>query len=201
QTAARLFSERGYTAVGVAEICDEAGLKKGSFYHFFETKLDLVLESIDCYARGYDEAIGRALVRTDKPAREQIVDVLQAVHGMLSRGTCEDGKMRGCPIGNLALELAHREEAIRYKIDSVFARWRGAFEMILRRGVEQGELDIPDPARTAETIVALMQGATLLAKTANDADVFARVVESVLGIVPSRRSTPAVAPPTALAPA
>src|SRR5262245_57710311 len=113
-TASRLFLEQGYTAVGVAEICDEAGLKKGSFYHFFETKLDLVLEAIDCYARGYDEAIGRALVRTDKPAREQLVDVLHAVEGMLSVRRCGGGRICGCPIGNLALELAHREEAIRH---------------------------------------------------------------------------------------
>src|SRR5215470_5667014 len=101
-TAARLFSERGYTAVGVAEICDEAGLKKGSFYHFFETKLDLVLQALDCYARGYDEAIARGLLCTERCAREQLVEVLHAMHEMLSSHVCKDGKMRGCPIGNLA---------------------------------------------------------------------------------------------------
>jgi len=182
-TGARLFSERGYTDVGVAEICDEAGLKKGSFYHFFETKLDLVLASIDCFARGYDEAIGRALARTDKTAREQLVEMLHAVHGMLSSKTCKDGRMRGCPIGNLALELAHREEPVRRKIDDVFLRWREAFEMILRRGVERGEFELVDPPRTAEALVALVQGATVLAKTANDVGVFARVVDASLAMV------------------
>jgi TetR/AcrR family transcriptional repressor of nem operon len=182
-TGARLFSERGYTAVGVAEICDEAGLKKGSFYHFFETKLDLVLSAIDCFAHNYDEAIGRALLRTDKTAREQLVDVLHAVHGMLSANACTGGKMAGCPIGNLALELAHREEPVRHKIDAVFLRWRGAFEMILRRGIERGEFELVDPVRTAEALVALVQGATVLAKTANDAGVFARVIDASLAMV------------------
>lgn len=182
-TGAKLFSERGYTAVGVAEICDEAGLKKGSFYHFFETKLDLVLSAIDCFAHSYDDAIGRALLRTDKTAREQLVEVLHAVHGMLSSNTCRDGRMHGCPIGNLALELAHREEPVRHKIDAVFLRWREAFEMILRRGIERGEFQLTDPTRTAEALVALVQGAIVLAKTANDCGVFARVVDASLAMV------------------
>ncbi|MBL8945826.1 MAG: helix-turn-helix transcriptional regulator, partial [Myxococcales bacterium] len=49
-TAVALFRERGYTAVSVADICDAAGLKKGSFYHFYASKLDLALDAIDEYA-------------------------------------------------------------------------------------------------------------------------------------------------------
>jgi TetR/AcrR family transcriptional repressor of nem operon len=182
-TGARLFSERGYTAVGVAEICEEAGLKKGSFYHFFETKLDLLLSAIDCYAHGYDDAIGHALARGDLTAREQLVEVLLAVHGMLSRHACRDGRIHGCPIGNLALELAHREEPLRRKIDEVFGRWRTAFETILRRGIERGEFQLADPARTAEMLVALVQGGMVLAKTANDVGVFARLVEASMALI------------------
>jgi TetR/AcrR family transcriptional repressor of nem operon len=194
-TGARLFSERGYTAVGVAEICDEAGLKKGSFYHFFETKLDLVLSAIDCFAHSYDVAIHKALSRTDKTAREQLVDVLHAVHGMLSSRTCEGGRIGGCPIGNLALELAHREEPVRHKIDAVFLSWRRAFETILRRGIERGEFELVDPTRTAEALVALVQGAIVLAKTANDAGVFSRVIDASLAMVGVPR--PAAAAPAA----
>jgi len=183
-TAAKLFFERGYTAVGVAEICDEAGLKKGSFYHFFETKNDLVLQAIDCYAQTYRDLIERAL-QPDRTAREQLVAVLHGVCGLMERRAECEGRMHGCPIGNLALELAHRDEAIRRKLDDVFASWRAAFETVLRRGLERGEFGPLDPVRTAETIVALVQGATLLAKTANDATVVARVVDSVVGLVPS----------------
>lgn len=182
-TAAKLFLERGFTAVGVAEICDEAGLKKGSFYHFFESKNDLVLQAIDCYAHSYADVIEREL-QPDRTAREQLVAMLHGVCGMLERRAECEGRMHGCPIGNLALELAHRDEAIRRKLDDVFAGWRSAFERVLRRGIERGEFAPVDPVRTAETIVALVQGATLLAKTANDATVVARVVDSVGGLVP-----------------
>ncbi|MEW1590357.1 helix-turn-helix domain-containing protein, partial [Micromonospora vinacea] len=36
--AATLIEQRGYTALGVAEICAAAGVPKGSFYYFFESK-------------------------------------------------------------------------------------------------------------------------------------------------------------------
>jgi len=37
-TATRLFSERGYEAVGVAEICDASGITKPTLYHYFGSK-------------------------------------------------------------------------------------------------------------------------------------------------------------------
>lgn len=37
-TAAALFSERGYAATRVADICDAAGVAKGLFYWYFENK-------------------------------------------------------------------------------------------------------------------------------------------------------------------
>jgi len=192
-TGARLFHERGYTAVGVAEICDEAGLKKGSFYHFFESKLDLVLQAIDCYAHAYDEVMAKA-EQPDGSARQQLEDMLRGFYEMVRSRAAEDGRMRGCPIGNLALELADRDETIRAKIDGVFARWRAGFATVLQRGVDRGELLVVDPAKTAEILVAMVQGATLLAKTANDPEVIARLIDAALGVVTVRVPAPAASP-------
>ena len=46
-TAQKLFYARSYEDVGVQEICQEAGVKKGSFYHFFPSKRDLTLAILD----------------------------------------------------------------------------------------------------------------------------------------------------------
>jgi len=48
-TAMEIMYIRGYTAVGVHEICTQAGVHKGSFYHFFPSKQALVLAVIDTY--------------------------------------------------------------------------------------------------------------------------------------------------------
>ena len=46
-SAIELIGNRSYNAVGVQELCEHAGVKKGSFYHFFPSKRHLTLEAID----------------------------------------------------------------------------------------------------------------------------------------------------------
>lgn len=54
QSAISLFNEKGYDAVTVEEITRRAGTAKGSFYTYFRTKSDVILEEylqIDEYCR------------------------------------------------------------------------------------------------------------------------------------------------------
>jgi TetR/AcrR family transcriptional regulator, transcriptional repressor for nem operon len=195
-TAVRLFHERGYTAVSVADICDEAGLKKGSFYHFFPSKLELVLEALDHYAMGYDKVVAQSH-DVERSAREQLRNMLEALRDNLVRRFECDGRARGCPIGNLALELADREEPIRHKIEHIFGKLRDAFEIVVKRGIDRGELGVTDPRAAAEALVAMVQGAMVLTKTANDPQVFARLVDVTIdGLTP--RCPKAVAAAAAL---
>jgi TetR/AcrR family transcriptional regulator, transcriptional repressor for nem operon len=178
-TAVRLFSERGYTAVSVADICDEADLKKGSFYHFFPSKLELVLEALDHYGSTYDKVVAQSH-DANLCARGQLRNMFEALRDNLWRRFECDGRTRGCPIGNLALELADREEPIRHKIEGIFGRLQAAFEVVLTRGIERGEVAVDDPHAAAEALIAMVQGAMVLTKTANDPQVFARLVEVTL---------------------
>ena len=43
ESAAHVLHQRSYGSVGVDELCERAGVRKGSFYHFFESKRDLAL--------------------------------------------------------------------------------------------------------------------------------------------------------------
>lgn len=62
-SAARLFLERSYQAVGVDELCRAADVRKGSFYHYFPSKSELAKAVIDLHA----EAFARRL--SDSPRR------------------------------------------------------------------------------------------------------------------------------------
>lgn len=51
ETAVRLFDERGYDQVTVADICREAGFSVGAFYHYFRSKDQILLERYLPFAR------------------------------------------------------------------------------------------------------------------------------------------------------
>ncbi len=50
-TAARLFAEHGYSAVGVAELGEAVGLGKGALYHHISSKEDLLYDISSRYIR------------------------------------------------------------------------------------------------------------------------------------------------------
>ena len=67
QAAMDLFYTRSYADVGVQELCKAAGVKKGSFYHFFETKQDLVLAALDRWWEFAQETTWEQAFESDPP--------------------------------------------------------------------------------------------------------------------------------------
>ena len=57
EAAIKLFSTRGYNKASVDDICKEAGISKGAFYHHFETKQALFLALLDGWLQTIDNAI------------------------------------------------------------------------------------------------------------------------------------------------
>ena len=49
RATAELFHRKGYHAVGLNEILDEAESPEGSFDHFFDSKEDVAKETIHCF--------------------------------------------------------------------------------------------------------------------------------------------------------
>ncbi|MBK7318184.1 TetR/AcrR family transcriptional regulator [Candidatus Villigracilis affinis] len=56
-SAIKLFSARGFNAASVADICEDAGISKGAFYHHFESKQALFLALLDVWLQTIDNAI------------------------------------------------------------------------------------------------------------------------------------------------
>lgn len=56
-TAFRLITERGFDNITVDEICSESGVAKGSFYHYFKSKDDIVIETYKIIDQKYSDEI------------------------------------------------------------------------------------------------------------------------------------------------
>ena len=65
--AAELFCRTGYDATGVAEICSQAGVSKGAFYHHFPSKKDLFLAIVDKWLQGVNNLL--STMRSNLPQK------------------------------------------------------------------------------------------------------------------------------------
>jgi len=68
-TATRLIGEEGFDQVSVERICKLAGVAKGSFYHHFKTKADLIVEGYSLCDRYFEEKVRGHFRSVDAPGR------------------------------------------------------------------------------------------------------------------------------------
>ncbi|ABK43316.1 transcriptional regulator, TetR family [Magnetococcus marinus MC-1] len=175
--ARELFHGRSYADVGIKEICDRAGVQKGSFYHFFTSKQELAMAVIDSMADAW--ALGFVAEAFDDalPPLERLEYMVDAIYYWQKAAQDKDQQKRmpGCLFGNLALEVSTRDEILRARLNAVFAKASGQFHATLSEAVQQGALPPMQIEATAEAMLAFLEGVILLAKTRNDPEVVRRL--------------------------
>ena len=99
-----LLHSRGYSALGVADICAAADVRKGSFYHFFESKQVLAVEVVRSAWQVQRQDWTRAL-SADEPALTRLQRLLELQAETQRADKTTTGALRGCLFGNLAQEM------------------------------------------------------------------------------------------------
>lgn len=188
-SAIELMHARSYANVGVQELCDQAGVKKGSFYHFFPSKRDLTLAAVDQECEMLRREIWSKAFSKEIPPLKRIERYL-AMNYQLQRAYWETtGSVRGCPFGNLALELGTQDEVIRARVDRAFKESIAILEETLNDAVDAGEIVSIHVPRTAQAILAYLEGMILVAKANNDPEVIRELSPKVFRLL---RSVPAM---------
>lgn len=113
KAAGRLFRQRGFEAVSVAEITKAAGLTHGAFYGHFNSKDDLIAQTL-----GY--LLERANRETD--FRSFATRYLSADH--------RDNPATGCPTAALAASTRQQTEAAR---EAMTSAQRSFIEMLSKK--------------------------------------------------------------------
>ena len=166
-SASLLFHERGYHPVGVAELCSVASVNKGSFYYFFPSKHELLLEVL---SQSWDET-GILESWEDQvppsPTGElrRYFRELFACHYASWEAT---GHVNGSLLGNLAAELSSTDKEAVAVVKSLIMRQQNAFQSVIEAGCNLKELSTPDSTKAATTLVACIHGLLMLAKIHNN---------------------------------
>lgn len=182
-TAQRLFYARSYEDVGVQEICQEAGVKKGSFYHFFPSKRDLTVAMLEeSWNRFRETMLADAFAPDVAPLKriERLVEMDYRHHKAVKDQT---GQVLGCPFGNLAGEMSTQDEVIRERLKRIFRGLAAPIEEALEEAMAAGDVGPLDCRATASAMVAYLEGLTLMAKTHNDPEVVKELGPAVLKLL------------------
>jgi TetR/AcrR family transcriptional regulator, transcriptional repressor for nem operon len=169
EVATGLMALRGYHRTSLDDVLRESGAGKGNFYHYFRSKEDLGYEILDRLLQRFE-------ARTLAPifgngARDPLVQVEAFLDEILSTQRARNC-VGGCPLGNLATELADAHEGFRQRLAEGFEHWHQCLAAALTRAQAVGTL-APDaePASLARFLVAGIEGAILLTKVQKDIEV------------------------------
>jgi TetR/AcrR family transcriptional repressor of nem operon len=159
-----IFQTEGYTATGISEIIERAGVHKGSFYHLFPSKEAFAIAVLQAYATAemarWTEAFGETKLSPLKRLRKYL-KLLVVLYGRSSG-------LSGCFLGSLCLEVADHSEDMRLQLQGVLAAWQGALAGLLQQAKDAGELrPSANPAELAELLIAHWEGAHVRAKAEN----------------------------------
>ena len=178
--AAALFQSNGYGATTTQQIAAAAGVTHGAMHHHFPTKKKLGLAVVRERVREAIHETWVAPMRDEATARDAINAIFDTIGAALDRS----GRVEGCPLNNLTLELALGDADFRGEIAPIFDDWRAASAERVRDDQRNGLSPDLDPQAFATQVVAACSGAMAMAK-ADQSSAALRIVARQFADIPS----------------
>ncbi len=171
------FSALGYDGTGVAEICRQAGVSKGAFYHHFPTKQAIFLELLNRWLEGLDTQIAQA--RQDAP---NVLTALLTIAGMM-RQVFAAGSGR-LPIFLAFWMKATRDPEAWAVTIGHYRHYHHLFTEMIQAGIADGSVaPSVNPSAAAQVIVSLGAGLILQGLLDPTGADWSRVVEDSVHIL------------------
>jgi TetR/AcrR family transcriptional repressor of nem operon len=166
EVATRLMAVQGYHRTALDDVLRESGAGKGNFYHYFRSKEDLGYAILDRLLAHFEaRTLTPIFGLREGPPLAQVEAFLDQILATQRARNC----VGGCPLGNLATELADAHEGFRQRLAQGFDRWRECLGAALARAQTEGALAREvEPDGLARFLVAALEGAILLTKVQKD---------------------------------
>lgn len=184
QEAEHIIHLKGFGAASMEEIAKACGMTKGNLFHHYESKTDLALAVLDYKIEEFRARQVEPLCAQAAPEA-----AVEAMFVEAARFFGGNGCKAGCFVGNIAMEMSDQDEEFRGRAGRFFAEWAAGMRDCLERCKAKGYFTPALDARaSAEAIVALYEGAMMLARSQRDADIFKRVGPVARSILEQHKS-------------
>jgi AcrR family transcriptional regulator len=152
QAASKQFSTNGYDAASVDDICEEAGVSKGAFYHHFSSKQAVFLALFEDWLKTVDAGLEAARKPTVPETLTNMSRMLPLIFAQAN--------------GRLPMFLefwlqASRDETVWKAMAAPYRRYQEFFTGLVKQGIEEGAFRQVNPRSAAQVIVSFAVGMLL----------------------------------------
>jgi TetR/AcrR family transcriptional repressor of nem operon len=177
-----LFWDSSYGSVSVDDICKRAGINKGSFYHFFPSKADLLVEAYEEHWKEKRPIMDRMFSPCVPPV-ERLQNWCRFIYEAQKEKAEQYGHVCGCPYASVGCEIATMDEKIRIKSEQLMNAGMKYVETALADAIRQNAVTIKDPIAAAKTLQTVVIGKMVEAKVQNDIRVLADLEALVMDFI------------------
>lgn len=171
-----------FGATSVDHICERAEVKKGSFYHFFESKHALALEAIEFGWSLFRAQLDQAF-SASKPPVDRIMDCMRLLLREQEEMLAKHGRVLGCPIHTLGAEIGPIDQEFHQILEDKLAQYLRYFESAIRDAHAEGVIHASDAKAKAKIVFAYSEGLLVQARIWNDLGILKSLEEGVRDIL------------------
>ena len=174
RAARNLMLAQGYPTTSVDDIIEAAGVSKGSFYHYFDSKEELALTAMHEFLADGAALMMDGSFRDIADPRKRSIAFLKHVESVAMRLWDH-----GCLLVMFSVELAGASPRVRVETNAVLLDLIDRIETILRPLAKDGGGDAPMTANAmANMYMAIIDGSLVYARATGDSSCIARNLKS-----------------------
>lgn len=177
QAAMNQFWKRGFEAVSASDLADAMSITRSSLYNSFGDRETVFREALEAYKRTSPDAmLGRL-----EPG-QPVLPVIRGVFREICRVRARDPEARGCLVVNAIGQLVGVNEVLGCTIEEVVRESLAAWEHLILRAVDQGEIPRPGNLKaTAQSFVTFVIGLNAISKILRGEGELWNLCEAFLG--------------------
>lgn len=176
-----------YGSTTIDQICEKAGVKKGSFYYFFDSKAELAEAALgaewDRRRRELD-----AIFSPTVPPLDRLKKYCEYGYRFQSEIRKRCGRVLGCPLFALGAEVSTQEDKLQQKVQEILTQKRKYLESAIRDAHAAGLIHAPDAAQKAGVLFAYYQGLVTQARIENRLDVLLDALRGTYDVLGAKES-------------
>lgn len=169
EAALDLVWSRSYGAVSVDDICEVAGVKKGSFYYFFRSKDELVAAALD-HKWDTIRPIYDRMFSASVPPLDRIRSFCEYIYSHQNELREKHDRVLGCPFSSVGTEMIAADKALKDSVQRMIKAKIRYIDQALRDLQADGQLKGQDTSLLARQMYSYVEGCLAQARVQNDMD-------------------------------